>query len=192
MKVKVNQFCGLSTSPQIQAWLFRYDEAIYNDFTEVMKNSKGCHHNRDNMQRVYDKIVAKGDLEKLVNYLKTHFPHVVEADDAPPEEPVLVPSGAEKDFTLNVLQAMKDVFNRRTITFPRRTVVPVTGFDPDVAIESFKKDKIAIKWIVLDNVLYIEYLTKADESIKDSILETNWLVPYMEGMITGETQYVSQ
>lgn len=186
MKVRVNQFCGLSTSPQIQAWLYRYNADLYNSFIEDMKQSRGCNQNRENMQKVYDAIVANGDLEKLTDYLKTHFPHVIEIEgQETPEAPstLLVP---ETENSTNILNAMKEMFNRRTVTFPRRTVVPVTGFDPDVAVESFSKDKIAVKWLVHDNVLYLEYLLKVDEPIKDSILESNWLVPYMEGMLDGK------
>lgn len=186
MKVRVNQFCGLSTSPQIQAWLYRYNADLYNSFIEDMKQSRGCNQNRENMQKVYDAIVANGDLEKLTDYLKTHFPHVIEIEgQETPEAPsaLLVP---ETENSTNILNAMKEMFNRRTVTFPRRTVVPVTGFDPDVAVESFSKDKIAVKWLVHDNVLYLEYLLKVDEPIKDSILESNWLVPYMEGMLNGK------
>lgn len=186
MKVRVNQFCGLSTSPQIQAWLYRYNADLYNSFIEDMKQSRGCNQNRENMQKVYDAIVANGDLEKLTDYLKTHFPHVIEIEgQETPEAPstLIVP---DTENSTNILNAMKEMFNRRTVTFPRRTVVPVTGFDPDVAVESFSKDKIAVKWLVHDNVLYLEYLLKVDEPIKDSILESNWLVPYMEGMLNGK------
>jgi hypothetical protein len=185
MKVKVTQFCGLVTSPQIQAWLYRYNPDLYNELIEGLKNSRGCNQNRDLMQGIYGKIVANNDLDKLIDYLRTNFPHVLEADDAEPERPqsiVVSPDGSN----MPLLTAMKDVFSRRVVTFPRRTVVPVTGFEADVAAEAFSKDKLVMKWLVHDNVLYIEYLLKVDEPFKDSILESNWLIPIMEDMINGK------
>jgi hypothetical protein len=185
MKVKVTQFCGLSTSPQIQAWLYRYNPDLYNELIEGLKKSRGCHQNRELMEAVYQKIVDNGDLEKLIDYLRTNFPHVLEDENAPPEQAQAAVS-TEQDDRLALLNALKNVFSRRVVTFPRRTVVPVTGFEADVAADAFGKDKLAMKWLVHDNVLYIEYLLKVDEPIKDSILETNWLIPVMESVINGK------
>jgi len=190
MKVKVSQFCGLSTSPQIQAWLYRYNPELYTSFIEEMKTSRGCNQNREIMQRVYQKIVDNGDLDTLIAYLSTHFPHVLEDETKPAVEAPAQAVPDNQQVASSILASIKEMFNRRTVTFPRRTVVPVTGFEPDVAADAFSKDKLAMKWLVHDNVLYIEYLLKVDEPIKDSILDTNWLIPIMENIINGKGKFV--
>jgi hypothetical protein len=82
----------------------------------------------------------------------------------------------------------KAAFGRGLVTFPRRALAPLINVSLDKMLEDFQKstNAIATKFVVVDNVIYMEFLLPCDEAIKNNIRESNWLVPKMRQLINEQ------
>jgi hypothetical protein len=163
MKIKIDRFCALATSPSWQAWLYHHDKDIYRDFYQRLQQSRGCNQNRDLMSDILRQVEKKGGGEALLTFLKRQYPHML-IDDTP------VPTVAETQPTTKVF----DHYNPAILTYPRRFIL--TGPELSRQVQSFIIDKLKSDYVIVDGVAYIEYLTKADAHVKDSIPIDNWAV----------------
>lgn len=160
MKLKIDQFCNLATSPSWQAWLYNLDKELSKEFMLKIQNSKGCSQNKDIMLNTLRKIQDHGLADRLMNYMVANYPNMVEDLSAMPSK-----------FNGPVFN-----FNPNLVTFPRRIVFQGSINDIKRRINSFALDKIKYDSIIVDGVGYVEYLTKEDKSIESQIPAKNWLI----------------
>jgi hypothetical protein len=182
MKIKVTQFCGLSTSPQWQAWLFRFSREMYTRFVEEMQKSKGCNQNREVMMRFLTELELMGAQDQIIEFLKLNFPHMLE-DDVEPEKAVVI----ELPPDVSQLQQYKSAFDNPNVTFPRRVMAPITDISLDDMIKHFLSVSAAIEYktIVIDGVLFVEFLLPSEAAIKHMVPASNWLIPKMELLVNN-------
>jgi hypothetical protein len=159
MKLKVEQFCSLATSPSWQAWLYKYNPEIYADFIKKIKLNNSCTRNKEYMTDVLTKIDQAGGGDDLCDFLLNHYPYVIDGIDftaVKPNRPVF------------------EYYNPDILTFPRRIVF--TGSNLKRQVNSFVIDKIKYDSIIVDGVAYVEYLTSEDKGIMYSIPSENWQI----------------
>lgn len=168
MKVKVDKFCSLSTSPSWQAWLFHFDVPMYRRFMRQLQESRGCNQNRDIMVELLKEMEKiPGGVEKLFEFLEKHYPHMIvreqkaEAKKAP--APVKSPVGP-------VFQH----FNPNVLTYPRRQVLE--GEDLRQRVQEFMLDKIKGDFVIVDGKAYVEFLERGDAPLADKIPAKNWQI----------------
>lgn len=184
MNIKVTQFCGLSTSPQWQAWLYKYSTEVYGRFVSEMQKSKGCNQNRDIMLKFFNELEEAGAKPLIIDFLKMNFPYMLE-DEVNPEVPVQIVHPPE----VNELQTYKNAFSSGNVTFPHRALTAVADKTVDELMSGFMEATraIAVQHIVIDGILYVEYLLPADASIKDILRTDQWLVPKMSMLVGNES-----
>ena len=84
MRVKIEQFCGLSTNNTWQQWLYKFDITLYNELITHLRASLGCGHNRTKMLEIVDKIKLRPNgWTVFIDFLRTNFPNLLE-DTVPP------------------------------------------------------------------------------------------------------------
>ena len=164
MKIKVDQFCSLSTSPTWTEWLRRYDLSIAERFAKKMNSSQGCARNREIMEETLDEIEATGGTNKLVEFISVNYPYMV--DDGPVRAAAVVRKNVP----------VFGYYNPGILTYPRRIIIKPEGRDLRRAVQEFIFDKLKHDSIIVDNVAYIEYLTHADADVLNKIPSSNWKI----------------
>ncbi len=167
MKIKVDKFCSLSTSPSWQAWLFHFDVAIYRRFMRQLQESRGCNQNRDIMVELLKEVekVPEG-VEKLFGFLEKHYPHMIvrEASAQRPEP---------KKQTQPVGPVFQQ-FNPNILTYPRRQILD--GDDLKQRVQEFMLDKIKGDFVIVDGKAYVEFLERVDVPLAEKIPAKNWQI----------------
>lgn len=163
MKVRVDKFCSLSTSPSWQAWLFHFDVPLYRRFMKQLQESRGCGQNRDIMVELLKEIdKVPGGADRLFTFLKQHYPNMLVKEDAEPT-PRAVPSGEVFPY-----------FNPGLLTYPRRQIF--TGANLQKQVAEFLLDKLKSDSVVVGDTAYVEYLERGDAALADKIPAKNWLI----------------
>ncbi len=172
MKVKVDKFCSLSTSPSWQAWLFHLDAAIYRKFMRKLQESRGCNQNKDLMVELLKEFEqVPGAVDKLFDFLQKHYPYMIvkdQADAKPKAAPVSIKSASK------VGGEIFPYYNPQIMTFPRRQIFE--GDDLERRVKEFLLDKIKSDFVIVDGKAYIEYLERADSRLEKKIPQKNWLI----------------
>lgn len=170
-QIKVDQFCGLSTSPAWQAWLYRFSADLYQELAAHLRTSKGCGANRDKMMELMTRINATPQgSDKLLEFLRGSFPHVVEqaAPQAAVPQVVSAPTPARVPF---------ERYDPRLLTFPRRQMFE--GQDQSELtrrVHAFLADKVRSDWVIVGDKAYVEYVPSEHARVAGSVPEKNWLV----------------
>lgn len=166
MKIKVDQFCSLATSPSWQAWLYKYDASLYREFIAKLQESRGCSQNRLIMTELLSKISSDPNGNAVLqDFINKNYPHMIENDDGSPVR-------IKRDDT----KANEKVFvyyKPNALTYPRRIIF---RDDPRKQIAEFILDKYKYDSIIVDGVGYVEYLTREDIAIADKIPNSNWQI----------------
>lgn len=160
MKVRVENFCALATSPAWQSWLFHNHVELYRSFVKRLHVSQGCTENRRIMVDALKVLNAAGKSDDLVLFLKQHQPGAL-------VESVVVPPSGDKygvfpDFVAGLL------------TYPHRHII--SGPNLAVAVEKFLADKGESDSLVLEDVAYVEYLNVAEAHLIPLIPATSWRI----------------
>jgi hypothetical protein len=175
LKVKVDKFCSLSTSPSWQAWLFHLDAAVYRKFMRRLQESRGCNQNKDLMVELLKEFERMpGAVDKLFEFLSKHYPHMIvkEQQSQPPKivdkaEPVAVPK-------LGQGGTIFPYYNPQILTYPRRQVFE--GGDLDRRVREFLLDKLKSDFVIVDGKAYVEYLDRSDAQLVNKIPQKNWQI----------------
>lgn len=164
-KVKVDKFCGLSTSPSWQAWLFHLDGSLYRRFMKRLQESRGCNQNRDIMVELLKEMeTIPGAVDKLFDFLGKHYPTMILKDQQGSSEPPR-PTKQPPVFPY---------YNPSIVTYPRRLVLE--GDDLKRQVQEFLLDKIKSDYVIVDGKAYVEYLERGDAAIADRVPAKNWLI----------------
>lgn len=169
MKIKVDKFCSLATSPSWQAWLYHFEAPLFRKFRAQLQESRGCTQNKDLMVDLLREIEQRpGGTEKVAEFLNKHYPHMLlkeDGDDQPQAE--AVHKGGP----------VFPYYNPDLLTFPRRVILE--GGD-DRALtrraREFLVDKLKGDFVVLEGRVYIEFLTQKDAALVDQIPASNWQI----------------
>jgi len=164
MKVKVDKFCSLATSPSWQAWLFHFDANLYKTFIKGLQASRGCGQNSDLMIKVLEEIGKLNGNDKLLNFLQQHYPHA------------LVDSQPKVEMKTVAVDEIFEHYNPNLLTYPRRIIFTGSSRELKTKVQSFLLDKIKSDFIIVDGKAYVEYLTNEDSQLKDSIPMKNWKI----------------
>lgn len=168
MKLRVDKFCSLATSPSWQAWLYRFDASLYREFIVKLQSAKGCSGNKEIMLELLKRIEAMdGGADKLEAFISKNYAHMMITDDATPR-PVPVQS--------QTVQQVFQYYNPNLLTYPRRIVFEGDERSLAKTINEFVLDKIKYDSLILNGKAYVEYLTQADRLIINSIPVTNWQI----------------
>lgn len=161
MKLRLNQFCSLATSPSFQSWLYSIDKEIYRIYQRHMKISRGCADNKEVMEETLQLLHEANKYIELISFLRSNFPNVIEGEVTRPQikEGEVFPR-----------------FNPNVLTYPRRKII--SGKNPHLKrkVNSFLVDKVKSDYIIIGDTAYIEYLNKEDRHLADKIAPTGWLI----------------
>jgi len=163
MRVKVEQFCSLATSPSWQAWLYHFNAELYRRFIKRLQESRGCNQNRDLMTEILREIDTSGGSDALGTFLSKHYPHMIE--------------GLERIQPIQSSGSVFEYYNPNILTYPRRIIFTGDLRSLRHTINEFVLDKIKHDSIIVGNTAYIEYLTSDDSAIVDKIPDQNWQIP---------------
>jgi hypothetical protein len=163
MRVKIDKFCSLSTSPSWQAWLFHFDGELYKQFIKKLQESRGCNHNRDIMSETLKTINEMGGSDRLLEFLSSHYPHMLVNDEKLPVVAAMPEAGE-----------IFENYHPGILTYPRRVIF--TGANLQKQVKSFLVDKIKSDFVIVGDRAYVEYLTRDDRDIVDSIPQKNWRI----------------
>lgn len=161
MKIKVEQFCALATSPSWQAWLYQFDSEIYSWFIGKIRTSKNCTENREIMQITLDKIKKIDDSGQLLEFLTQRYPHVIVSDEKQRVEDI---NGVFPGYVQGIL------------TYPHRMIIesPIDALEK--RIRKMIRGKLKSDYIIIGNVGYIEYLDNSEKDLVGKIPDKNWLI----------------
>lgn len=176
-KVKVDKFCGLSTSPSWQAWLIHTDISLYRKFRLRLQESRGCNQNRDIMVELLKELEQiPGATEKLFEFLKKHYPYmIVDESVAPSASPIPVTDAGP----------IFPHFNASILTYPRRQVFE--GPNLQKRLQEFLLDKIKSDSVIVDGKAYVEYLERGDAALVDKVPQKNWQIAAWRLRVTGKS-----
>ena len=166
MRIRVEQFCNLSTNSQWQAWLYKYDSVLYQDLINHLRTTRGCSHNREKMVELMGVIESRsGGQNAIMEFLKSSFPSIIDYD------------GEVVSSAIPVTVAPFE-WNGTQLTFPRRIILQ--HVDVNVLLEnvkSFISDEIRVEYVIIGNKAYIEYVPSSHARILNQIPVKNWRVP---------------
>lgn len=167
VKVKVDKFCSLSTSPSWQAWLFHFDVPLYRKFMRQLQESRGCNQNKDIMVELLKELekIPEG-VEKLFEFLQKHYPHMIVKETAAQPEKKAAPA--------KPVGPVFSHFNPNVLTYPRRQILE--GEDLRQRVQEFMLDKIKGDFVIVDGKAYVEFLERADAPLVDKIPAKNWQI----------------
>lgn len=172
MKVKVEKFCALATSPSWQAWLFHFNADLYRRFIKRLQESRGCGQNRDLMIEILGEIDKLSGNEKLLGFLHQHYPHIL-INEAPP---VRAEPSPESSRQVVGADEIFEHYNPNLLTYPRRIIFTGSARELKTKVQSFLLDKIKSDSVIVGEKAYVEYLTADDAALKDSIPQKNWRI----------------
>lgn len=166
MRLKVDQFCTLATSPSWQAWLYQFDSSMYKHFVAKLQSSKGCSHNKDLMINLLRQIEAVNGTDRLYSFISKNYAHMI-IDDGQSEEVPVKSSNTQQIF---------DYYNPQLLTYPRRIIFEGDERSLRKKINEFVLDKIKYDSIIQNGKGYVEYLTQEDRSILNQVPAKNWQI----------------
>lgn len=161
MKVKIEQFCSLATSPSWQAWLYHFNIDLYRKFIKRLQESKGCKDNRSLMVEILQEIDKLDDNGKLADFLSKQYPHMLEG------------------LHDNVVKSDDNVFeyyNPSILTYPRRIIFTGDRRSLLKTVNEFVLDKIKYDSIIVGQNAYVEYLNKTDIAVVEKVPSSNWQI----------------
>ena len=157
MKLKIDRFCSLATSPSWQGWLHKFNSDIYADFMKRLQSSRGCGHNQQIMTDILKLVDSSGGNDNLIDFLKQNHPHV------------LIDDGSK-----SVMVKVFDNYSPHILTYPRRLII--VGGDLRGKVKQCLSDKIKSDFVIVDDHAFVEYLTNSDSHLVDLIPASNWAV----------------
>ncbi len=160
MKIVASKFCSLSTSPSWQAWLFNYDAKLYKIFITKLRAARGCNQNSDVMIETLKEIDSAGGTAKLLEFLRSHYPHMLVIDDR----------SKQTHSDVNIFP----YYNPNILTYPRRQIF--SGDDVEFQVKEFLINKISSDYVIINGKAYVEYLESSDIHVKDKVPLNNWLI----------------
>lgn len=163
MRIKVEQFCSLATSPSWQAWLYHFNADLYRKFIKRLQESRGCSQNRELMTEILQEIDSINGGDALGAFLAKHYPHMI---DGPNKANISKHTGQVFEY-----------YNPNILTYPRRVIFTGDIRSLKRTVNEFVLDKIKHDSIIVGNTAYVEYLTKEDMNIADKIPNSNWQIP---------------
>lgn len=119
------------------------------------------------MLDVLDKVSSLGGAEKLYDFLGKNYPQMIVNN--------FRTNTQNRHESLN----SDDVFSSYTpdiVTYPRRIIFSGEARELRKRVNEFLLDKIAHDKLFLGDKAYVEYLTKSDSYLKDSIPLKNWQI----------------
>lgn len=155
----MEKFCALATARDWQTWLFEYDRDLYAQFIDRLKSSQGCNENRQMMVEFLDVIKDRGDVNQLIEFLKTNYPQFIEGYNPIPESEI---------------ERLDAIFSSKIMTFPRRKLIHGPPELLPKLIKDFTSDKINYRFKIADNKAYVEYLNSSEEHLMNQIPSKNW------------------
>lgn len=164
MKILVEQFCALSTSPSWQSWLYHFDQGLHSRYINRLRQSTGCNSNREIMKEALEEVQELGGGDDLVKFLQKHFPQVIKSD---------VPVEMRVDINEHKIFAS---YTPGILTYPRRIILSGTARELRQKVREFILDKPVHDSIIVGERAYIEYLEERDLHLKDSIPMKNWQI----------------
>jgi hypothetical protein len=168
VKVRVDKFCTLSTSPPWQAWLYNFDAGLCKRFLKRMSESRGCNQNRDVMIDTLGEIEKLDGGDRLIAFLTQHYPHMLVADtnERVPTQ-AAQPAGDDEIF---------GHYNPNILTYPRRLILVGAEHELKRKVQSFLVDKIRSDFVIVGDKAYVEFLNRGDEGVLDKVPVKNWLI----------------
>lgn len=161
IKIKVNKFCSLSTSPSWQAWLFHFSAELYRKFMGQIQQSRGCNQNRDIMIELLKEIDRIGGTDKLLVFLHAHYPHMLVDSESPSAK-------------IGIDDQIFPYFNPALMTYPRRRIIE--GADLKQRVQEFLLDKLQSDYVIVGDRAYIEYLDRKDAEIAKMVPIKSWKI----------------
>lgn len=168
MRIRVDKFCSLSTSPPWQAWLYHFNGDLCRRFLKRLQESRGCNHNRDLMMETLTEVEKLDGGDRLIAFLTQHYPHmlVAETGEKVPAQAASARVGSGDEIF--------EHYNPNILTYPRRMIFE--GPDLQRVVRSFLVDKIKSDFVIVGDKAYVEYLTRDDSGVMNSIPVKNWLI----------------
>jgi hypothetical protein len=176
VKIRVDQFCNLSTDAKWQAWLWYFDQAMYQDLATHLRTSKGCGQNREFMIKLMGRVNGViGGQEKLLEFLQQNYPHMVESvtpvEASEPvryQRPVMAPAQVSPPF---------ERYDPRMLSFPRRNVLQSSDLSElNRRVRAFVSDKVRSDWVIIGDKAYIEFVPSEHAGVAANIPDKSWLV----------------
>jgi hypothetical protein len=168
VRVRVDKFCSLSTSPSWQAWLFHFDQGVYRKFIKKLQASRGCDQNKELMIDLLKEIetIPQGN-DKLLDFLTKHYPYMLVDDEG---------RRLPRQQALAGLDDIFEHYNPDILTYPRRFIITGAAHELNRKVKEFLLDKIQSDYVIVGDRAYIEYLKKEDASVKEQIPMRNWRI----------------
>lgn len=164
MNVKVEQFCSLATSPSWQAWLYHHSNIIYKEFIRRLQGSRNCTENRELMKDILKSIDEDGGAESLEDFLKSHYPHMLQGNSLHIERVSEDKHGVFPGYSPGIL------------TYPHRVIFEGNPEKLEKRVKNFITKKGHADHIILGNRAYIEYLENSESDLVGKIPEKNWQI----------------
>lgn len=173
MRLKIDQFCGLSSAPDFRNWL----KSIAPDLLDSLINNpnKGCKANQEKMIEIH-RILYDRKLEKqFEDFIGKRYPYLVIKDNYKTSTPSFKPAAA---LVATPVEGHIEGMNKHGVfrhyrpdllTFPHKYIM---AGNPDTLQERVKRfivDKLGVDYIILDDYAYIEYFPRRYADIINQI-----------------------
>ncbi len=151
-KVKANQFCALATDGHFHNWLQSYAPDLLDELQATIKTGS-CKSNSAKMQDILDKLEQRGKTPALIRFLNDVFPFVIEeirkADIKPVNLVFLIKNPVNSIFKF---------YNPYIVSFPQKVIFQNKDVEAlKRIIQSFSAGKLAVDFIIIGDLGYIEY-----------------------------------
>jgi hypothetical protein len=167
VKVRIDKFCALSTSPPWQAWLYHFNNDLCKKFLKRLQESRGCNHNRDLMMETLTEIERLDGGDQLISFLTQHYPHMLVAEQGEKLATNTAKSGSDEIF---------EHYNPNILTYPRRLIFTGAEHELRKRVQSFLVDKIKSDYEIVGEKAYVEFLNREDAAVAASVPIKNWLI----------------
>ena len=159
-RIKHNQFCALSKEEKFQLWLAGINSELYDELIKHLETYSSCASNRGKMIIINRKLEDLGLKDKLMEFLKEHYPLTIEyVDEKSEPEQIIDNSQIKVIFTLKDDIIFPNYYPN-LLTFPQKMVVQGPPQILETYVKNFIADKINCDYIIIGDKAYIEYFCR--------------------------------
>lgn len=173
LRLKIDQFCGLSGAPDFRDWL----KSVAPDLLNALLNNpnKGCKANQEKMIEIH-RVLYDRKLEKqFETFISKRYSYLIIKEKSQPSKHSYRPASA---FIIEPVIGHIDSMNKHGVfkhyrpdllAFPHKYIMVGDPKWLPTRIKKFIADKLGVDYIILDDYAYIEYFPRRYADVMNQI-----------------------
>lgn len=172
MRLKIDQFCGLSGAPDFRNWL----KSTAPDLLDSLVNNpnKGCKANQEKMIEIHRTLYDRKLEKQFETFITKRYPYLIAKDSYradPTFRPATVPVSVPVEGHIEGMNkhGVFKHYRPDLLTFPHKYIMAGNPATLQERVKRFIVDKLGVDYIILDDYAYIEYFPRRYADIVNQV-----------------------